>query len=148
MTLPKGVLGVVLTLERYQELLEAAEHRNDRELSTRQASEELGRGRRWWARAANDGEIEGVYRDPVSGHWRLPESSCRQHLERIRDKALGRRRQRGPWKAVGDRTEDLPGRQVLEGRSETVGRPEDRAPESVVAWLAGDGRADRAQGGG
>lgn len=93
--------SVTLTV-RVSELRDALNARNPRRLlTTGQAAAELGYSADTWRGWADDGRIEGAFRDDGDeGTWRLPLGACEAHVERLRDRTLSRRRRGKPWKGV------------------------------------------------
>lgn len=74
-------------------LLDQWDEADEREVSTREASDRLGRSPKWWRQQCEGGLVEGAYRDSEDSPWRLPLASCRKHLCRVANK---RRVLRGP----------------------------------------------------
>lgn len=100
-----------------------------RVLTTGEAAGMFGYSGDTWREWADRGEVIGAYRDTPEGMWRLPLRACEEHLARLQDGALHRRRKRGPWPKKGTAPQaaragaeaDTQGK-VVRLRSETVGR--------------------------
>ena len=55
-------------------------------LSTPQAEEFIGRTEKWWRERAQEGKIEGAFRDPHTGRWVLRNNACRTFMEELERK--------------------------------------------------------------
>jgi hypothetical protein len=71
------------------ELREAFANQGPLYLTTAQASERYGWGRKYWARIGP--EMAGAFND---GHWHLPVEGCEAH---VAAKSTRARRRRAPW---------------------------------------------------
>jgi hypothetical protein len=121
-------VGVAWLLERLEEIEEPEE------VTTRGASERLGRSVKFWRMAAESGAIEGAYRDSEDSPWRLPLASCRKHLLRKQTRKGGLRgptRKATSAQTARPRSPGIPEGPVLERRFKTMGGPTLRVEESA-----------------
>jgi hypothetical protein len=104
------------------------------EVTTRGASDRLGRSVKFWRMAAESGAVRGAYRDSEDSPWRLPLAECRAHLLRLAHKRKGIR---GPNRKTASappsrfRPPRLSEGPLLVGGHEAVERPALRLEESA-----------------
>lgn len=134
-----------MTVGELREALRCREE-SERVLTTGEAAETFGYAASTWAKWADEGLVDGAYRDDGdSGYWRLPLVGCRDHLADLRRGRNVRRRKRGPWKEAAPAqtgragTEGVPAWTVLRGGPEAVGRrqADDAEPEGPELAEAG-----------